>query len=109
MPWEHVNWEVFSNFGLAGLTLGVFFLMFVLVMKIHAATIKGIVTRMSSDHRDSNEAWRVTFAQHSTQADNRQAETNAVLRDLTKVMAENNACLTHIKSSTYRPMAKGSQ
>lgn len=99
MPIADIDWEIFSNFGLAGLTLGVFFIILLSVLWInsiamrsivsdHKDAIKSIVERMSTDHRESNEAWRSTFADYSRQSDLRQAETNSVLRDLSKVMSK---------------------
>lgn len=85
-----LNFETFAQFGLAGLILGVFFITLVFVLKQHASTVRGVVNRMSEDHKESNEAWRKSFVEHSSRADIRQAETNAVLRDLTGVIAENN-------------------
>lgn len=84
------TWETFTQFGLAGLILGVFFITLVFVLKQNASVVRGIVNRMSTDHKDSNDAWRKSFVEHSSRADVRQAETNAVLRDLTIVMSENN-------------------
>ena len=97
MPENVLNfsWEPFVQFGLAGLILGVFFVLLVFIMKQHAKVVSSIVERMSSDHKDSNEAWRKAFENHSQQSDTRQLETNEVLRDLTKVMAENNANAYH--------------
>lgn len=85
------DWEIFGQFGLGGLILGVFFLILVFVLNQHAATVRSIVNRMSSDHKESNDSWRQTFVEHSNRADARQMETNSVLRDLTQVMNDANA------------------
>ncbi len=80
------EWETFAQFGLGGMILAVFFFLVMMIVRLHAKTIE----RMSKDHLGSSEAWRMTFESHSNRADNRQAETNAVLRDLTKVISDNN-------------------
>ena len=85
------SWDTFTDFGIAGLILGVFFLILMRILSQNASTVKGIVDRMSSDHKESNEAWRATFIEHSNRADSRTQETNKVLRDLTQVMSEANA------------------
>jgi len=93
-----INWEVFTQFGLAGLILGVFFILLIYILKQHAKTMKAVVDRtsdvidrMSIDHKESNEAWRKSFEVYSLQADTRQSETNIVLRDLTNVMTRHEA------------------
>jgi len=88
------NWDPFVQFGLAGLILGVFFVLLVFIMKQHAGVVRGIVDRMSSDQKESNNNWKTAFEAHSNRFDIRQSESNAVLRDLTKVMAETNASLS---------------
>lgn len=85
-----IDWTIFANFGIAGLILGVFFLMFMAILKQHAGTVKGIVDRLSADANQNNEAWRSTFSEHANRADTRQLETNEVLRDLSKVMNDAN-------------------
>ena len=93
-----LNWEPFIQFGLAGLMLGVFFVLLIFIMKQHAQVVSNIVDRMSSDQRESNDNWRTTFEAHSNRSDSRQVETNTVLRDLTKVMVETNATLSPRKT-----------
>lgn len=88
------DWEIFAQFGLGGLILGVGLVILIFILKQNSNTISSIVNRMSTDHKESNEAWRKSFEHHSNRADDRQAETNAVLRDLTKVMSENNSKLS---------------
>lgn len=87
MPFHDMTFAGFAQFGIAGAILAVFFIVLIFIMRQHADTVKGIVTRMSADHRDSNESWRSTFIEHSNRADSRQAETNAVLRDLSSIMS----------------------
>lgn len=76
------DWSVFSQFGIAGLILGVFFVLVVMILRIHAKTIDGIVKRMSKDSLDASEAWRHTVERMEDRADSRQQETNEVMRQL---------------------------
>jgi hypothetical protein len=101
------NWEPFAQFGLAGLILGVFFVLLVFILKQNAKVVSSIVERMSSDHKDSNDAWRKAFESHSDRSDTRQAETNEVLRDLTKVMAENNVNVQHYHAHRKDKLSHG--
>lgn len=85
-----MDWELFAQFGIAGLILGVFFVTLIFILRQNSSVVRSIVNRMSADQTNSNDAWRRSFELHSTRADERQIETNAVLRDLTTVMSENN-------------------
>lgn len=74
------NIDTFTQFGLPGLIL--FVLVFVLIL--NSQTTKN----MSRDYRETSEAWRKSFDMHSERQDRREAESNEVLRGLTKVIAE---------------------
>lgn len=107
MEFFKFDWEPFAQFGLAGLILGVFFVLLIFILKQHAKVVRGIVDRMSSDHKESNTNWRTTFEAHSNRSDTRQSETNAVLRDLTKVMAETNVNISQENLYLHRRYQSG--
>lgn len=85
------QWDVWAQFGIAGMILGVFFVLVWMILHLNAKTIKGIVDRISGDAKDSNEQWRSTFVEHSNRADMRAKETNTVMRELTKAVEQNNS------------------
>lgn len=80
-----IPWETFAQFGIAGMILAVFLFLFIIVLGLHAKTVKGIVDRLSQDNKASNENWRSTVERIEDRADRRAKETNIVLRDLTNV------------------------
>jgi hypothetical protein len=41
-------------------------------------------------HKSERKEWLAAYSQHSEMADNRQKETNEILREMTSVMAESN-------------------
>lgn len=67
------DWNSFSDFGLAGMVLFVL----LLVVLMHQRAFRDMATQ-----------WRQSFEAQAERADARQAETNEVLRNMTKVMAE---------------------
>jgi hypothetical protein len=67
------DWNSFSEFGLAGMVL--FVLLLVVFMHQRA-------------FRDMSTQWRESFEAQAERADSRQAETNEVLRNMTRVISE---------------------
>lgn len=66
------NWNIFTQFGIAGLILGVL----LMVIVLHGKAID----RMIKSQEDASEKWRLTFEAEAIRADKRQAETNEILR-----------------------------
>lgn len=73
-------WEMFSQFGIAGLILGVLFAVILLNNKA--------IQKISDDQKESAAAWRQSFEAYADRADERAKETNTVLRDLTRIMTK---------------------
>lgn len=84
--------NIYAQFGIAGLILFVFFVMILMLLKIHANTIRGVVNRLSEDNRTASEAWRETVEKIEKRNDIRAAETNNVLRELSNTMHSGQFC-----------------
>jgi hypothetical protein len=67
------NW---AQFGLGGVVIFALFVFLIYVVRLH---------------KDERASWVDAYIQQTKMMDERQAETNAVIRDLVKVMSENNS------------------
>lgn len=72
------TWEIFAQFGIAGLILGV--LLAVVITGIWM--VRTLVRELSADRNAAEDRWRETFVNVANQSDQRAAETNEVLRDV---------------------------
>lgn len=75
MPIDHI--DSWSQFGLAGMVIAALF---------------GFVWFLVRTHQGERSEWMQAYKDQSRMADDRQAETNDVIRELTAVIRELNAC-----------------
>lgn len=92
------DWNNFANYGMAGLCLFVL----LIVLWLNSRERKDV----AKEHIAAGERWRLSFESATDRADHRQAETNMVLRDLTKATAERSAQVENMQQTIEKTVSK---
>lgn len=78
MPVTFETWELFAKFGIAGILVGVL----IITIMTGAFLIRSVIRESMADRNSAESRWMNSFMSVAEKADERQKETNEVLRDL---------------------------